>query len=169
MLKHNLYLLGFMGSGKSHVGKALAKDLKVPFVDLDVFIETAAQARISEIFARKGEAYFRTLEAHCLRQLKNKNAVIALGGGTPCFLENHIWIRENGNSFFLDVSIPVLIERLLGETEKRPLLKGKNKEALAIFIQDKLEERRFFYTQATYPIKTIALPQIILEIKEKIK
>ncbi|CAA6823022.1 MAG: Shikimate kinase I (EC [uncultured Aureispira sp.] len=167
MLKCNLYLLGFMGSGKSYVGKALAKDLNVPFIDLDVFIEKAAECTISEIFARKGEAYFRRLEANSLRQLKTANAVIALGGGTPCFLNNSAWIRENGDSFFLDVSMPLLIERLRGETHKRPLLEGKSEAALTLFMQKKLEERHSFYTQATYIVKETSLPQIILAIKEK--
>jgi shikimate kinase/esterase/lipase len=169
MLKHNLYLLGFMGSGKSHVGKALSKDLKVPFIDLDAFIEKEEKCTITEIFATKGEAYFRKIEANSLRKLKTANAVIALGGGTPCFLNNSTWIRENGNCFFLDPSVTVLIGRLLGEREKRPLLQGKNEEELAAFIQYKLEERRPFYEHANHCIKEIALEQIILEIKEKMK
>ncbi|MBL4649040.1 MAG: alpha/beta fold hydrolase [Aureispira sp.] len=169
MLKRNLYLLGFMGSGKSHVGKVLSKDLNVPFIDLDTFIESEAQCTIDEIFATKGEVYFRKLEAICLRQLKTAKAVIALGGGTPCFLNNNAWIRATGNSFFLDPAIPILIERLLGETEKRPLLKGKSKAELGAFIQDKLDERRPFYEQATYSIKKTTAQKIIQKIKEKMK
>lgn len=169
MLERNLYLLGFMGSGKSYVGKALSKELKAPFIDLDAFIEREAKCTIDEIFANQGEAYFRSLEASSLRQLKTAKAVIALGGGTPCFFNNSTWIRENGDSFFLDVSTPVLIKRLLGETEKRPLLKGKSKEELSLFIQDKLAARRSFYEQATQIIKETALEQIILEIKKSMK
>jgi shikimate kinase len=169
MLKRNLYLLGFMGSGKSHVGKALSKELTVPFVDLDAFIETEAKCSIDEIFATKGEAYFRKLEAISLRQLETAKAVVALGGGTPCFLDNNAWISATGDSFFLDPPISVLIERLLGETEKRPLLKGKSKAELDVFIRHKLEERRPSYEQATYSIKKTAAQKIILEIKEKMK
>jgi shikimate kinase len=169
MLKRNLYLLGFMGCGKSHVGKALSKDLKVPFIDLDSFIEQKAQCTIDEIFATKGEAYFRKLEASSLRLLKTARAVIALGGGTPCFLDNNAWILESGDRFFLDAPIPILIERLLNETEKRPLLKGKNNEELTVFIETKLKERRSFYEQGTYIIKETNLKKIILEIKEKMK
>lgn len=169
MLERNLYLLGFMGSGKSYVGKALSKELKVPFIDLDAFIELEAKCTINEIFKNQGEAYFRKLEANSLRQLKTANAVIALGGGTPCFFENSTWIRKHGDSFFLDVNTSVLIERLLGETEKRPLLEGKSKEELSLFIQDKLAVRRSFYEQATVIIKETALEQIILEIKKSMK
>lgn len=169
MLEHNIYLLGFMGCGKSHVGKALSKSLKAPFVDLDAFIESEAKCSINEIFATKGEAYFRQLEARALRQLKGAKMVIALGGGTACFLNNITWILENGDSFFLDVEIPVLIERLLGETETRPLLKDKNRAELFAFIQTKLAERRFFYEQATYLIKETSLDEIILKIRKKMK
>jgi len=167
MLKRNLYLCGFMGSGKSHVGKALSRDLKVPFIDLDTFIEIEEECTISEIFITKGEAYFRKLERNALRKLKNAKAVVALGGGTPCFLDNSTWITEHGDSFFLDPTISILIERLLEETEKRPLLKGKNKEELYTFIEKKLEERRPFYQQANYSIKTTSVQEIILEIKRK--
>jgi shikimate kinase/esterase/lipase len=169
MLKHNVYLLGFMGSGKSHVGKVLSKDLKVPFIDLDAFIEQEEKCSINEIFATKGEAYFREIEASSLRKLKAARAVIALGGGTPCFFNNSTWIREHGDSFFLDPAVSILIERLVGEQEKRPLLKGKNKAALSVFIQQKLEERRSFYEQATIIIKETAIEKIILEIKEKMQ
>lgn len=167
MLKRNLYLCGFMGSGKSHVGKALSRDLKVPFIDLDTFIEIEEECTISEIFVTKGEAYFRKLERNALQKLKNAKAVVALGGGTPCFLDNSTWIKEHGDSFFLDPTISILIERLLEETEKRPLLKGKNKEELYTFIEKKLEERRSFYQQANYSIKTTSVQEIILEIKRK--
>lgn len=169
MLQHNLYLLGFMGSGKSHVGQALSKDLNVPFIDLDTLIETEAKCSINEIFATQGEAYFRRLEAAGLRKLKNAKSVIALGGGTPCFLENIAWIRKHGDSFFLDPTIAILVGRLLKETEKRPLLKGKRKEELYTFVQYKLEERRPFYEQADHSIKETNLQQIIIEIKEKMQ
>lgn len=156
-----------MGSGKSKLGKALSKDLKVPFVDLDALIEKEAGCTISAIFTAKGETYFRNLEAKTLRTLKGANAVIALGGGAPCFLDNSTWIGENGDSFFLDLTTAILAERLLGETEKRPLLKGKNKEELYAFIDQRLEERRPFYEQANFSIKETNLQKMILEIKEK--
>lgn len=167
MLKHNVYLLGFMGSGKSYIGVALSKMLDVPFIDLDVFIESEQGTTISEIFASKGEVYFRNIEAICLRKLKNAKAIVALGGGTPCFSNNMAWIKDTGLSFFLDPTISVLIENLKGETDKRPLLKNKNEVELHLFIEQKLKERRFFYEQATHIIKEDYSAKIVFEIKQK--
>lgn len=167
MLKHNIYLLGFMGSGKSHIGKILSEVLDVPLIDLDAFIESEEGCTISDIFEQKGEAYFRQVETVCLRQLESARAVIALGGGTPCFSGNMPWINQTGCSFFLDPPIDVLVERLIGEQDKRPLLKGKDSVALRLFIEQKLEERRNFYEQAIHTIKENYSARIVFEIQRK--
>lgn len=167
MLKRNVYLLGFMGCGKSHIGVFLSKVLNLPFIDLDVFIESEEKKTISEIFASKGEAYFRNVEAICLRKLEGAKAIIALGGGTPCFENNMAWINRTGLSFFLDPAVSVLIERLKGEVDKRPLLKGKSEAELHLFIEQKLQERRSFYEQANHIIKDTYTAQIVFEIRRK--
>ena len=144
-----LYLMGFMGSGKSFVGKQIASKTNFSFHDLDDLIIEKAGMSISEIFTLYGEDYFRKLERECLFETeKFKNVIIATGGGTPCFFNNIEWINQHGLSIFLDANIPVLIKRLQGEIEKRPLLKGKNEIELQAFIQNKLTQRRNFYELA---------------------
>lgn len=144
-----------MGSGKSYLGQKLAKELGWSFCDLDNEVEDKEQCSISQIFRTKGANYFRELERDCLIETNTKsNTVIALGGGTPCFYDNMKWIANNGYSVFLDVSVEVLMQRLLKETEKRPLLEGKSEQELKQFISEKLEERRLYYSQANYTINT---------------
>lgn len=155
MSKRNIYLLGFMGSGKSYWGKLLARSLGRTFFDLDVVIEKGEGSSIKEIFESRGEAYFRVLEKAYLEKMPSmttRSSVIALGGGTPCFGNNMDWILKHGISIFLDPARSVLVERLMNESEQRPLLSGKNKEALKQFIEKKLSERRSFYEQANYTI-----------------
>ena len=144
-----IYLIGFMGSGKSYTGKNLADLMHYPFYDLDTVIEEKAGQTIKSIFAEHGEAYFRATERDTLQQLKPENAIISCGGGTPCFFDNMDWINDNGISVFLDTSVPLLISRLEKEKDKRPLLKRKSFEELAIFIEQKIAERRPFYEQAS--------------------
>lgn len=154
MSVNRLYLLGFMASGKSFLGKKLALDLGLSFVDLDDLIEEKEACSIAMIFEKKGEAYFRALEQECLHETALlENHLIALGGGTPCFFLNMEWINNNGISFFLDVPLEILVQRLLLEPNKRPLLKGKNREELQLFVAKKLEERRPYYNKAKYIIK----------------
>ncbi len=144
-----LYLIGFMGSGKSHVGKALAKKMQLQFVDLDDLIVSTANAPISSIFSEKGEEYFRQLEQRCLKEtLHLQNTIVATGGGTPCFYDNMNWINQHGFSLFLDVAPSILIQRLEKEMEKRPLLAKLSKEEMSRFIHQKLEDRRSFYERA---------------------
>ena len=164
----NLYLLGFMGSGKSFLGQQLAKELAWSFCDLDDEIETIENCSVSSIFENKGEDYFRKLERDCLYGTAEKiNTVVALGGGTPCFFDNMNWIKTQGCSFFLDVETDVLVERLLKETHKRPLLKGKSEEELICFINQKLETRKCYYSQANYSLSGSDLS--IRKIKSLIK
>lgn len=157
--KRNLYLMGFMGCGKTFIGQKLAKELAWSFCDLDERIEAIEKSSVSSIFETKGEAYFRRLERDCLMQTaKDSKTVVALGGGTPCFFDNIEWIKLNGSSLFLDVAPQVLMERLLNESNKRPLVKGKNKEELMLFIHEKLEERRSFYEQADHTFSASHFP-----------
>lgn len=170
MLKRNIYLLGFMGSGKSYWGRLLAKALDWSFFDLDAVIEETEKCTIKEIFASKGEAYFRTLEGKCLRNISKTTtpSIIALGGGTPCFGENMSWIQRHGISIFLNPPIHILVERLKKESEHRPLLAGKDEDALQQFIEEKLNDRLCFYKQANYIIsETNSLIPKIKKLMEK--
>lgn len=143
-----LYLLGFMGSGKSFSGKRLAEKFGMSFIDLDNFIEEKQGRTIREIFEKEGEDYFRKIEKMCLLEMGQKEmTIISTGGGTPCFFDNMKWMNENGVTVFLETSVEVLSNRLFDEMQKRPLLKGLSKEELKHFIEKKLEERNPFYHQ----------------------
>ncbi len=144
-----IYLIGFMGCGKSHHGKKLAQILEHDFIDLDHWIVEKSLMSIPIIFREKGEAYFRQLEAKALRALEGKqNTVIACGGGAPCFHNNMEWMNEHGLTIFLDTSEALILDRVKRKPDKRPLLKSKSNEELRLFISSKLSERRAFYEQA---------------------
>jgi len=144
-----IFLVGFMGSGKSHVGIKLADFLYCPFTDLDQQIETYSQKDIKRIFAEEGEAWFRLLERRVLHNTIYKTpGIIATGGGAPCFFDNMDWMNKRGVVIFLDPSEEVLLQRLLKGRSKRPLLNGLSTENLLAFIHQKMEERRPFYEKA---------------------
>jgi shikimate kinase len=145
----SIFLIGFMGSGKSHVGIKLADYLYCPFYDIDQMIERQAGKSISEIFAQEGEAWFRVLERRALHDTIYKTpGIIATGGGVPCFFDNIEWMNKQGVVIFLDASEEVLFQRLWKGRSKRPLLNGLTIEKLQIFIKQKMEERRPFYEKA---------------------
>ncbi|MEZ4959478.1 MAG: shikimate kinase [Saprospiraceae bacterium] len=144
-----IYLIGFMGAGKTSVGQSLAEKLHLEFIDIDAFIKARAHNEIPDIFAQQGEMGFRTWEAECLRLTGQTNhAIIATGGGAPCFFDNMEWINGNGLSIYLKVPANELFRRLSKEREKRPLISGLSDEALNEYIASKLQDRSFFYEQA---------------------
>lgn len=148
-MPNGMYLVGFMGSGKSFWGRQLAARLGCSFIDLDAMIELETGLSISEIFATKGEGTFRTIEADCLRKIDlGTKPVVATGGGTPCFFDNMEWMNHHGLTIFLDVPVPVLADRLRTDTAPRPLLDGLEGEALTNLIASRLAARRSFYEQA---------------------
>lgn len=152
-----IFLLGFMGSGKSYVGRRLAQSINANFIDLDDLIVQKNGQSIPEIFQQHGEAYFRASESACLKSLENvKNTVVALGGGTPCFFENMEWINQNGVSIYLKTNPNILVERLKKETNQRPLIQQLKENELLAFIENKVEERSAFYEKAhlEYAVKT---------------
>lgn len=145
-----IFLIGFMGSGKSYVGRRLAALLSMPFLDLDEEVERGAEARVRDIFEQKGEAWFRQRERQALHQmLSYPSAVIACGGGTPCFFDNLEWMKANGLTAYLKVPAGILADRLQHQQAQRPLLKGMDASALFAFIEKKLAERGPFYDRAS--------------------
>jgi len=144
-------MLGYMASGKSTVGKALANTLNVDFVDLDQAIEAAVRKPIPEIFAQKGELFFRKMETKVLTDQLAKETpfVLALGGGTPCYGANMDIITKNAShSFYLKLSIGNLIQRISKEKEQRPMVAAIRDEDLPEFIGKHLFERNLFYAKA---------------------
>ncbi len=145
-----IFLIGFMGSGKSYTGRRLAEEAAVPFFDLDKLIETREGRSIRAIFEEEGEPYFRERERDALREMARfRNAVISCGGGTPCFHNNMSWMNQQGVTIYLRAPAEVLARRLALEQEQRPLLKGLNKDGLLSFIRSKLEEREPYYMESS--------------------
>jgi shikimate kinase len=150
----NIYLVGFMGCGKSTVGKKLANKLGFDFIDLDSFVEEQAGSTIEKLFKVSGEDVFRKFERNCLRVISQKtNQVISTGGGTPCFFDNMEVINSTGMSVYLKMSAETLFSRLKQSNQQRPLLKDMNDEELKAFIIRKLEERESFYSKAQFKVK----------------
>ena len=145
-----IVLLGFMGSGKSYWGKQWAEHLHYNFVDLDNRIIEAENSSVSRIFEKKGEPYFRKLEADILRSLTEPNTVVACGGGTSVYEENLNWMNKNGITIYLKAPASYLLENIKKEPGQRPLIKETNEAELLFFIQQKLKERDTFYGQAKY-------------------
>ncbi|MAO48673.1 MAG: shikimate kinase [Aequorivita sp.] len=148
-----IILMGYMGSGKSSVGKKLASALQLPFKDMDSEIEKAEGSSVSEIFAKKGEIYFRRVENQILKNLLQQadSFVLATGGGTPCYGDAIEVILKTSKiiSIYLKAPIPTLVRRLYDENDGRPLLAHLNsEEVLEDFIRKHLFERAFYYNQA---------------------
>jgi shikimate kinase len=138
-----------MGSGKSTVGKGLARELKLQFIDLDTYIEERNFKSIPEIFSSEGENGFRLLEQKALREVSEfENVIVATGGGAPCFFDNMEVIKQTGTSVYLNGTPRILAERLLHSKTERPLIKGKSEEQLIKFIHETLEKRNHWYKQA---------------------
>ncbi len=148
-------LLGYMGSGKSTVGKALAAGLGVPFTDLDHYLEGRLGQTISAVFQAKGELYFRKKEHELLREWleTHDSGVLALGGGTPCYAGNmDLLLAYTPHVVYLQMSVPGLVARLRDEQENRPLVAHLTAEELPEFIGKHLFERTPFYARAPYTI-----------------
>jgi shikimate kinase len=151
----HIVLLGYMGSGKSTIGKLLSSQTGQPFLDLDEYICQKEKRSISEIFAQKGEIYFRKKEHEYLKEvLENKqDMILSLGGGTPCYGNNmELILQYNTLSVYLKASIQTLTERLLKHKNSRPLIASLEDELVPEFIAKHLFERRFFYEQASQTI-----------------
>ena len=150
-----IILLGYMGCGKSTIARRLSNNTGISLVDLDKSIEDRTQLSIKEIFEQKGEIYFRKLEREILIELLNspETLIIALGGGAPCYSNNHeLLVGENIISIYLKGSVDTLAERLIANRSKRPLVANKTEIELKEFIAKHLFDRSFYYNQAQYQV-----------------
>ncbi len=164
-----IILVGYMGSGKSTIAKLLADKINFAFDDLDNFIEKQEKTSINSIFERKGELYFRKLEQQALKKVlnKKKNIVLSLGGGTPCYFNNHeVLNSENNISVYLKASIDTLLQRLKSSSN-RPLLLNLSVNKRKEYIAKQLFERSFYYHQCMYSIAVDAKSpeEIVREIE----
>jgi shikimate kinase len=149
-----IFLIGYMGSGKSTCGKKLAALLGYEFLDHDLLIENAVGKSVYDIFQEDGEEHFREMEHHMLISLMNKdNIVVSTGGGTPCHYNNMQLMNENGLTIYLKMSANTLVNRLRNAKTERPIIKGKSAEDLYNFIVTHLENREPFYSEAQYKVK----------------
>ncbi len=165
-------LIGYMGSGKSHIGNLLSKQLSIPFYDLDLLIMKQEQMSITNIFKIKGEIYFRKIEKEVLNNIlkEKENFLLSVGGGTPCFYNNMDIINKKSISIYLQNSIETLTKRLLIEKQYRPVISHLEDFQLSEFIAKHLFERRNFYEKAKHIIKSDEqdIKKTLNIIKEKI-
>ncbi|HCE58847.1 MAG TPA: shikimate kinase [Prolixibacteraceae bacterium] len=157
-----IYLIGYMGCGKSTLGKRLAKHLNLQFVDMDHYIEMRNHKTVPQIFAEEGETEFRKKERKALEELADfSDIVIATGGGAPCFFDNIDLMNSTGTTIYMNIDPAILADRLLHSKTERPLIKGKSKEELMDFIDEMLKKRSPFYSQAKFEITE---PDIDLDV-----
>jgi shikimate kinase len=149
-----IFLIGFMGSGKTHWGRLLSQKLSLPFFDLDEQVTTHAGKTIPEIFATEGEEHFRLLEKEVLHIIteSHESFVMACGGGAPCFFNNIEYMNQAGTTVWINTPAATLFDRLIKEKEKRPLIKGLTDDQLHGFILKKYADRKIYYEQATITI-----------------
>jgi shikimate kinase len=167
-----IYLVGFMGCGKSTTGRKLAKLTGLDFIDLDKYIEERSFKTIPLIFSEEGEKGFREKERRSLGEVSQfENVVIGTGGGTPCFFDNMEMMNRSGYTVYLAPEIETLADRILRSKTERPLVSGKTKEELIGYISDTLKVRAPFYEQAQLVIRGDVnyRPEIIIGEIEKLK
>jgi len=147
------FLIGFMGSGKSLIGKQLAKKLHMKYKDLDNFIEESEKRTIADIFNNSGETYFRELEKKYLKKIiKEDNILVSTGGGTPTIHGLMDIMNNVGETIYLECCNEILFKRLHQNKEKRPMISVLSDKRLRIYIKNKIEERQLFYKKATHTI-----------------
>jgi shikimate kinase len=155
---HILFIIGFMGSGKSTAGRKLASLLDWSFIDLDKKIEEYTGKTIPELFSQYGEEYFRNVESEVLKSLKGQiNIVISTGGGTPCHYDNMDYMLATGLTLYLKLTPGQLRNRLADSTQDRPLIKGLTSEGLLEYIEEKLAYREKWYNCAEVTVEGVNL------------
>lgn len=146
-----IFLIGYMGSGKTTLGSGVEARAHITFIDLDQYIEEKEKASISDIFKERGEEGFRQIERECLQELAvRKDVLVACGGGTPCFFDNMELMNNSGTTVWLDASIDVLQARLTVARSQRPLIAKLDDNELRIFITESLNKRNPYYSKATH-------------------
>lgn len=160
-----IILIGYMGAGKTTVGKALSKELNIPFYDLDWYIESRMRKTVAQLFSERGEEGFRKIEHNMLHEVAEfENVILSCGGGTPCFFDNIDYMNQQGDVVYLKASPEVLYKHLLMGKAERPLLKGKSPEQLIDYIREQLAYREQFYSKARH-----TLDVSLMDNYEKIK
>ena len=146
-----IIIIGYMGAGKTTVGKALANSLQLPFYDLDWYIEGRMRKTVAQLFAERGEEGFRQVERNMLHEVAEfEDVVISCGGGTPCFFDNMEYLNAQGETIYLKATPEVLAMHLKMGKVERPLIKGKTEDELLQYIRQSLEEREKYYLQAKH-------------------
>lgn len=144
-----VFLVGYMGVGKTTIGKLLSKELGMQFFDLDVYIENRYRMTIQEIFAKKGEDKFRKIEQEMLHEVATfQNVLISTGGGTPCFYDNIDFMNKQGATVYIKASVEQLVSRLLASKNVRPIIRDKSPKELYTFVTTHLAEREQYYSKA---------------------
>jgi len=156
MQNKQIFLIGFMGAGKTTLGNKIAEKLGVSFIDIDQEIESLLGMTISSVFEKNGEEFFRTQESKMLLDviLSQKQAIVSVGGGLPCFNNNMELMNKSGLTCYLKSPAEELYRRLKNSTINRPLLKELNDEELLRFIESKLLEREKYYNEAKLIVPT---------------
>ena len=150
-----IFLIGFMGAGKTTLGKELSRKMMIPFFDLDHIIEEGENLSIPDIFRKMGEESFRVLEGKYLKEYPFPDTyILSAGGGTPCFFDHMDYMNQIGHTFYLQLSPKSLANRLMNAKDPiRPLINDKTGDELILFIEEKLKEREKFYLKAHTVLK----------------
>ena len=148
-----IILIGYMGSGKTTIGRALSKKTGMMFYDLDWYIESRMRKTVAQIFAERGEEGFRQIEYNMLHEVAEfEDVIISCGGGTPCFFDNMDYLNRQGDVCYLKATPEVLHDHLLMGKVERPLIKGKSPEELIAYITEQVAKREEFYSKARYTL-----------------
>ena len=148
-----IYIIGYMGSGKTTIAKELSNMLKLPYVDTDKEIQKKTNYTINEIFKKFDEIYFRKNEKEILTSIKG-NKIVSTGGGLPIYSDNMRYIKKNGISIYLKTPIQILFNRLKNSSDNRPLIQNIKNSDLKKFINKQIKQREYFYKQANYILET---------------
>lgn len=152
-MQSRIILVGYMGAGKTTVGIALARALKLEFYDLDKYIVGRMRKTVPQLFAERGEEGFRKVEHNMLHEVAEfENIVLSCGGGTPCFYDNMDYLVSQGKTIYLKATPEVLHQHLLMARTERPLIKGKSPDELLTYIREQLAEREPYYSKAPYTL-----------------
>lgn len=156
-----VFLIGYMGVGKTTIGKLLSKELDVEFIDLDKYIENRYRKTIKEIFFEKGEDKFRIIECEMLREVSTfQNVLISTGGGTPCFFDNMEVMNRQGITVYVKASVEQLVSRLVASKNVRPIIHNKSPKELKQFVTEHLAQRENYYSKAKLTYHTDLLVSV---------